>query len=83
MRIKKNRLIEYLRIDKRSVAWLAGQLGCSRQYLGQVLSRQRKLSLKYSKRLIDLFGANAVAEMVDWESMKISNPFKGGVRESV
>jgi len=79
MRLQRRRMLELLQIRKMSAATLAAALGVSKQFISQVLSGGKKLSLKRSRQVIELFGADDIAFVIDWDGMGIKNPFTGAV----
>lgn len=74
MRLLKTRMLELLEMRKMNITYLAKTLGISKQYLSQVLSGHKKLSFNRTKQMIELFGADNISFVIDWDGMGIKNP---------
>jgi antitoxin component HigA of HigAB toxin-antitoxin module len=67
-------MLDVLATRKMTQSDLAVAIGASPSLISHVLKGRRKLNLKCSKRLIELFGAELISKVIDWDAMKIPRP---------
>ncbi len=72
--LREKRMLELLAGKGMTQRNLAAAIGVSPVFVNQVLKGRRRLSLKQSKRLIELFGADIVSGVINWEAMGIPLP---------
>lgn len=53
---------------------LATDLGVSESFLSMAICGKRKFNLKQSEILLELFGAELMSRVIDWEGMHVSCP---------
>ena len=74
MKLRAKRMLELMTIHRMSQADLAAAIGASPSLISHVLKGRRRLNLLHSKRLINLFGADKMAYIIDWDAMGIQAP---------
>lgn len=74
--VKGHRIRELMHGRNMALKSLAAAVGVSVSQMCNVLMGRRRLNLLHSKRLINLFGAEAISKAIDWESMNIREPLE-------
>ena len=78
MILREKRMRELIALKKMRQVDLAKAIGISPAYLCLALKGKRKLNINYSRKLIELFGADLMFGAIDWDAMHIRNPFSAG-----
>lgn len=73
MKVKAARLAMIMRRAKVSLMFLAWELNMKQRDLVRVAT-QGAFDYEQSKRLLEIFGAEAMAQVIDWEGMNVRNP---------
>ena len=74
MRLIEKTMIELMSLKSISRSALAAALGVSYPQIINVLKGRRRLSIRCSKLLIELFSADLISRAIDWDAMRICNP---------
>lgn len=73
MKVKAALLAMAMRQAKISLILLAWELNMKQREFIKT-ARQGAFDYKQSKRLLEIFGAEVMAEVIDWEGMNVRNP---------
>ncbi len=77
VKLRRKRMLELMDIKQMNRNEVAAAIGVSAAHFRNVLNGRRRLSLKHTKRLMELFGSDLMYHAIDWEAMNIRNPFAG------
>lgn len=73
MKVKAARLAMIMRQAKVSLMLLAWELNMKQRDLVRIATHGA-FDYEQSKRLLEIFGAEAMAQVIDWEGMNVRNP---------
>ena len=73
MKVKAALLAMAMRRAKISLILLAWELNMKQREFIKT-ARQGAFDYEQSKRLLEIFGAEVMAEVIDWEGMNVRNP---------
>lgn len=73
MKVKAALLAMAMRRARVSLMLLAWELNMKQKELIQTV-KQGAFDYKQSKRLLELFGAEVMVKVIDWEGMNVRNP---------
>lgn len=73
MKVKAALLAMAMRQAKISLILLAWELNMKQREFIKT-ARQGAFDYEQSKRLLEIFGAEVMAEVIDWEGMNVRNP---------
>ena len=76
MKLLKQRFLNLVERSGLTVTDVAAAIGCSDGHLYNAIAGRKGLGLKYSKRLIEMFGVDRMQFAIDWNSMGISDPLR-------
>lgn len=76
MRLNKKRFLNLIDRQGIKVVDVAAAIGCTNGHLYNVIAGRKSLGLKYSKRLIEMFGADRLNFALDWDAMGIKDPLE-------
>jgi len=75
MLLQKEKILKLMWQKGITAKYLASTLMVSGQCLRQVLLGRKRLGFNRSRLMIEMFGAYAIADAIDWERMGKVNPF--------
>lgn len=73
MKVKATLLAMAMRQAKISLILLAWELNMKQKEFVQTV-KQGAFDYKQSKRLLEIFGAEVMVKVIDWEGMNVRNP---------
>ena len=76
MKLSKKRFLDLIARTGLKVADIAAAIGCTDGHLCNVIAGRRKLNIKLSRRLLEMFGADRMQFAIDWDAMGIKDPLK-------
>ena len=76
MRLIERRMLDLIGKRNMTRSDVAAAIGVSPSHFRNVLKGRRRLNLKHSKRLIEMFGVERMQFAIDWDAMGIKDPLK-------
>lgn len=72
--IVNERMRQLLKAKEIPLLALAIELGVSESFVSMAVSGKRRFSLEQSRKLLNIFGAELMSRVIDWEGMHVSCP---------
>ncbi len=74
MKIHTSKFVRLLKRTRTSLLTLAAELGISDTALIRMLKRRAAFDYAQSKRILEIFGADEMLSVIDWEGMNVRCP---------
>ena len=74
MKVKTRKFITLLKRSRTSLLTISLELGICESTLIRMLNGRKPFDYEQSKRILEMFGADAMAAVIDWEGMNVRCP---------
>ena len=74
MKVRARKFITLLKRSRTSLQTISLELGVCESKLSRMLKGRQPFDYQQSKRMLEIFGADAMVNVIDWEGMNVRCP---------